>query len=284
VKTIAIIALLVVGAHARAEDCRPQVTLAGDAALVAQLDLELAGRGIATSGDCPARVAKIERHGDTLVISISDAARTVSEIKTAAAVIESFVRDDVGSPLLAIRLLPRPRTRDRALGTPPAPALPRGWHFFGGVETSIASDHSRWMGIQLGACRMIGVLCAAVRLRGAAVTNDGGPWSTTSRDAGELLLGFDIPFRISRFLLLPGVALGFGDIQTETAEAASRSNNFRGQVHVSLSVPLTHAFALDISAAGTLTQQVERDPGYMTTIDEPLGYLRFGVGVRYGSR
>jgi hypothetical protein len=282
-KIVVLLLALVVAAQAHADDCPPQVELDGDVLLVAQLGAELAGRGIATSGSCPARVARIERHGDTLVISISDAARTVREIKTAAAVIESFVRDD-GSPLLAVRIPPRPRASAASLMALPPPQLPRGWHFFGVVETAIASDDSRWMGLQLGACRMVGVLCAAVRLRGGAVTNDGGQWSSTRRSAGELLLGFDIPFRISRFLLTPGAALGFGDIETVTADVQSRSNNFRGQVHVSLSVPLTHAFALDLSASGTLAQQVERDPGYMTTIQEPLGYLRFGVGVRYGIR
>jgi hypothetical protein len=282
-KTLALL-LLLCAARAYADDCPPQVSLAGDPALVEQLGTELAGRGIATSGSCPARVARIERDGDTLVISISDAARTVSEIKTAAAVIESFVREDVGSPLLAVRMPPRRSYDPTLLAAPPAPQLPRGWHFFGGLEASLASDHSRWMGMQLGACRMVGVLCAAVRLRGGAVTSDAGPWTASQRNAGELLLGFDIPFRISRFLLTPGVALGFGDIETKTADVQSRSNNFRGQVHVSLSVPITRAFALDISASGTLAQQVDRDPGYMTTIGEPLGYLRFGLGVRYGSR
>lgn len=281
---IVAVLLVLVAARAYADDCPLHVKLDGDATLVAQLDAELADRGIATHGSCGARVAKIERHGDTIVISISDAARTVSEIKTAAAVIESFVRDDVGSPLLAVRMPPRPRAPEPAVVLAPPPQLPRGWHFFGAIETSIASDHSRWMGLQLGACRMVGVLCAAVRLRGGAVTNDGKQWSGTRRNAGELLLGFDIPFRVSRFLLTPGVALGFGDIETKTDNVPSRSNNFRGQVHVSLAIPLTRAFALDLSASGTLAQQVERDPGYMTTIDEPLGYLRFGVGVRYGDR
>lgn len=281
-KTVALLVLLV-AVRAYAQDCAPQVRLDGDAVLVAQLGAELAGRGIATSGDCPARVARVERRDGTLVITISDAARAVSEIKTAAAVIESFVRDDVGSPLLAIRDTPRRKPETVASG-PPVPQLPRGWHFFGGMEASIASDHSRWMGMQLGACRMIGVLCAAVRLRGGAVTSDHGPWSSAHRDAGELLLGFDIPFRIGGFLLTPGVALGFGDITTKTGETPSRSNNFRGQVHAAFSVPLSRSFALDLSVAGTLAQQVERDPGYMTTIAEPLGYLRFGVGVRYGRR
>ena len=73
-------------------------------------------------------------------------------------------------------------------------------------------------------------------------------------------------------------------IGNNTGDEPSRSNNFRGQAHVSLAVPLSRSFALDISVAGTLTQQVDREPGYMTNLDEPLGYLRLGVGVRYGSR
>jgi hypothetical protein len=284
-KLVALLVTLLAAAHAYADDCAPQVTLDGDATLVARLGPELAARGIATSGNCPARVARIERRDGMLVISISDDARTVSEIKTAAAVIESFVRDDVGSPLLAIRMPPRARATEVALApSTPAPQLPRGWHFFGGFEASLASDHSRWMGMQLGACRMIGVLCAAVRLRGGTVTNDEGQWTTTRRHTGEFLVGFDIPFRIRSYLLMPGVALGYGDLTTKTDEMSSRSNNFRGQAHVSLSVPLTRSLALDLYTAVTLVQQVEREPGYMTTIGEPLGYLRFGVAMRYGSR
>ena len=283
-KAIVITAILLASIPARADDCEPAVILDGDAVLVAQLGAELAGRGIAVAGSCSARVARIERRGDLLVVSIADAARTVSEIKTAAAVIESFVRDDVGSPLLAIRFLPRTHAARAEVTASPPPQLPRGWQFFGGLEASIASDRTPWVGGQIGACRMIGVLCAAVRLRGGAVASDERQWSTTRRKSGELLAGFDIPFRIRAYLLTPGVALGFGDILTKSGGEPSRSSNFRAQLHLTLSVPLTTSLAVDIYTAGTLGQQVEREAGYMTTIDEPLGYLRFGLAMRYGRR
>jgi hypothetical protein len=279
-KRLVLIATLWLGLTGRADACPPTVILDGDAVLVAQLGAELAGRGIATSGRCPARQVHVERRGGVLVISIADDARAVSEIRTAAAVVESFVRD-VGSPLLEIRPV---RKASAPVIANPAPQLPRGWHFFGGLEASVASDRTTWMGGQIGACRMIGVLCAAVRLRGGAVASDEGRWTTTRRKSGELLVGFDIPFRIRGYLLTPGVALGFGDITTESGTAPSRSSNFRAQVHVTFSIPLTRTLAIDLYTAGTLAQQVEREPGYMTTIDEPLGYLRFGLAMRYGSR
>jgi hypothetical protein len=210
-------------------------------------------------------------------------------------VIESFVRDDVGSPLLAIRpaaaapapvrVAPAPvRAALDEPRTPPPPKLPTGWHFFGGIETSLANDGTRWMGMSVGACVMLGPLCAAVRLRGNAVKNERGVWDVANRKSGEILVGLDVPFRLGRFLLTPGVATGGGDVTTKADAPTSRSNNFRAQAHVSLSIPLTTSLAVDVYITGTLAQQVEREPGYMTTIEEPYGFLRFGLGMRYGDR
>jgi hypothetical protein len=140
------------------------------------------------------------------------------------------------------------------------------------------------MGMSLGACVMLGPLCAAVRLRGTGVENEHGVWDVTDRESGELLFGLDVPFRLGRFLLTPGVAAGPGGVATGDDAPTSRSSNFRAQAHASLSIPLTTSFAVEVYIAGTLAQQVEREPGYMTTIEEPYGFLRFGLGMRYGDR
>jgi hypothetical protein len=212
----------------------------------------------------------------------------VREVQTAAAVIESFVRDDVGSPLLAIRpVAAAPAPVRAALAEPPPrarPRLPTGWHFFGGLETSFANDGTQWMGMSLGACVMLGPLCAAARLRGGSVVAEHGVWDLADRRSGEILVGLDVPFRLGRFLLTPGVAAGTGDVTTKADAPTSRSSYFRAETHVALSIPLTTSLAVDVYVAGTLAQQVEREPGYMTTIEEPYGYLRFGLGMRYGDR
>ncbi len=273
-------------------DCPPTVQLDGDSALVAMIEGELAVRGIAVATPedaCPAQLIRIERRGDDLVIAIVDTSRTVREVQTAAAVIESFVRADLGSPLLAIRTIAvttAPAARAQ-LDEPAPPArreLLTGWHAFAGVEGSFANDGSRWMGMSLGACVMVGPLCAAVRTRGTAVENERGIWVGTRRKGADGVAGFDVPIRLGRYLLTPGVAFGFGHMSTQAGAPESRSNNLRAQTHVALSIPLTPKLAIDATVTGTLGQQVGREPGYMTTIAEPFGFLRFGMAMRYGRR
>lgn len=284
-RALVIAFVIAASASARADSCPPSVVLDGDPALVAQLGTMLAKRGIAVTGPCPSHVVHVEWRDDRLVVSIASASRTVRELQTAATVIESFVREDVASPLLEIRpiVVARPRSIEKEVAPRARPRPPEGWHLFGGLESSFANDGTRWMGASVGACVMLGPLCGAVRLRGNAVENERGVWGTTSRKSAEVMFGFDVPFRAGRFLLSPGVAAGYGALTTDE-DAASRSNNLRAQAHVTLSIPLTRSLAVDVFVTGTLAQQVEREPGYMTTIEEPFGFMRFGLGMRYGER
>ncbi|MDX2087786.1 MAG: hypothetical protein SFX73_08050 [Kofleriaceae bacterium] len=289
---LAVVMAVTSAAPAYAETCALAVALEGDAQLVATLGAELAGRGIEIRPTCTDHTARVERRGDALAISIIEAAhapveRVVRGMKTAAAVVESYVRDDVGTPLLEVRT-PSPR--------PPAPAetpseAPKrsaeltGVHVFGVFESSVANDGTAWGGMHVGACIMVGRLCAGGRLRGSTVSTEDKFWSQTRRKSGEMMVGLDVPFRLRRFLLTPGAAAGVGDVTTGPREMRSRSANFRAEAHVAFSVPLSKSFALDLSVVGTLAQQVKREPGYMDDVPaEPFGFLRFGVGVRWGRR
>lgn len=293
-KLVAALAMLLVGAAAapaRAETCALAVSLEGDAQIVAKLGAELEGRGIAIRPACSDHSARVERRGDALVVSIVEAThapieREVRGVKTAAAVIESFVRDDVGTPLLEVRVpVPRALAPEPTRAAPPHSPELSGVHVFGVFESSMASDGTAWGGMHVGACVMVGRLCAGGRLRGSTVSSEDKFWSQTRRKSGEVLFGLDVPFRLHRFLLTPGVAAGVGDVTTGPREMLSRSANFRAEAHVAFSVPLSKSFALDLSVVGTLAQQVKREPGYMDDVPaEPFGFLRFGVGVRWGRR
>jgi len=298
---LAILVSLLLASTARAEPC---VNLDGDATLIAAIGRELVGRGIGLEGDCPRM--RVERRGEAIVVSIVDPSRepierSVREVPTAAAVIESFVRSDVGSPLLAIRapsvaeiaVVKRAPVVERApiveSAAPKArPALPTGAHWFAGLETSLATDGTHWNGFQLGGCAMLGPLCLGGRTRGAVVVSDGMVWDQARRKSFEVLASVDVPLSAGRFLLMPGVAAGLGPLMTKPSSEATtenNSNNLRAEVHVSLSVPLTRSLAFDFNLVGTLVQQIQRDPGYVdASPPEPLGFLRFGVAMRYGRR
>jgi hypothetical protein len=273
------------------------VTISGDAEVVAAIEQLLRERGIAIAdGECVIVRAHVERRGDAFAIGLDNhervpIERSVGELATAATVIESFVRDD-GSPLLPVRrAVPRVQielapTRPEPPRPPSGPLAMRGVQVFAAAETSLGSDHTNWLGAHVGVCIQLGPICAAARLRSAAVVAGDGVWrSEMERRSTELLLGLDVPFALGRTTLAPGFAAGMGSMHTRSDDGTTggETGGLRADVHATLSVPVAKRWALDLSVALDLTQEtrVESEQA-MPLPDEPLALLRFGVGVRYG--
>jgi hypothetical protein len=295
---LATILLLALAAPAAA--CPPSVRLAGDEALAHSIGDVLRARGIALApSGCRVIEARVERRGDAIAVTIDgETERIVREATTAATVIESFARPDVDAPLLAVRPVPIERepvaiTVEPAIAPPPgARSVPHGWQVFTGFEMGFASDGAPWSGFHVGACKMLGPICLAARVRGSTrVTGE-----PAEQHGVELLAGIDIPFRARGWLISPG--FGFGPSTMATLDEDSRyvrTDGLRAGVHVTVSVPLTERFALDIGLAASLLQQLGLEEagmfgnGMPLTPDaslpsEPWGFARFGVGVRYGRR
>ena len=298
------------GLGGRAEACPPIVELEGDEHLVREIDDLLRARGIEDdAASCPGLRARLDRRGDAIAVEVigpggARIVRVVGELSTAATVIESFARADVGAPLLVRREAPVaapvvvPRGARRfADGPDGAPAISqrhattRGVQLFASIETSIGSDRTNWMGLQLGTCISLGPICAAARLREAKVVAGDGVWKTgeLEREATELLVGIDIPLALGRMTLSPGFAAGLGVIRTETAAGAMQerepegSAGLRADVHATLTVPLGRRLAIDLSVAADMTQATRvRWTSDMAMPDEPLVLFRFGAGLRYG--
>lgn len=276
---------------ARAEVCPPAVTLAGDAALLAPIAGALASRGIALDRpECPAVAARVEARDGALVVDVGGVERVVGDPATAATVIESWSRADVTTPLLAVRAIrrpaPSPAVDERAPAAAPAS---RGLHVFGAFETSFASDHTRWLGGHVGVCVTLGPVCAAARLRLAAVAGGPGPWDRQlERHGTELLVGLDVPFTVRGVTATPGFAAGLGQMRTRDAAtgAASETGGPRADVHTTVSIPIAARFAIDVFAAIDLTQEtrVEWWSEMAPLPDEPRALLRIGAGLRYGGR
>jgi hypothetical protein len=272
----------------------PCATVSGDPVLASAVVELLVARGITASDDCGAIVARVTRDRDAIVVARGEDELAVSDAATAATVVESWARADVASPLLAERALPQPpvargRSIDSAVAITASAGEPHGLQVFAALETSIASDRTSWLGSQVGACVMIGPICAAARMRFAKVTGGPGPWEhQLDRAGGELLVGGDIPFRIGPLTLVPGFGGGLGEIGTHVADVKgdrmyNRTGGLRADAHAVLSYPIGHRFALDLTVAADITQatHVETDTT-MQFPDEPWLLVRMGVGVRYG--
>ncbi len=294
--------LLVVAASsaARAEACPPVVTLEGDSHAIDAVGEVLAARGISLHvANCEAVRARLETRAEGIAIELTQLdgtkiERMVGDAATAATVIESFTRSDVGDPLLASRPLPpapeRPATDIDITRAQAAPRSPRGVRLSSAIETSFGSDRTRWTGIHLGACIMLGPICAGGRLRGAGVV--WAPWAgDVERNSTELLAGIDIPFALRSWTFTPGFAAGLGHMDTRIGEYRIETGGVRADVHATLSLPLWRKLALDVFAAADLTQETRGVWGHPEVMmmqhgieipAEPRLLVRLGLGLSYG--
>jgi hypothetical protein len=300
-----VFAALVVGYRAQvaaAEPCPPAVALTGDEALVTAVRSLLGTRGIVRDTPrCPAVHARVERRGAVLVVGVDgpDGApieRSVSELATAATVIESWTRSDVSAPLLATRELPAgPVLGDGAAEVAAAsPPAARGIQLYAALETSFATDRTVWQGMQLGACIMLGPICASARLHGAKVITQPSRWADLNRKSAEAYAGIDIPIAIGRTRLTPGFAAGYGSIFSHRGSEDERMgvelSGPRAEVHAAFSLPVSAHIAIDLLLTGALTQATAMETHGQGVVDpiaefpgEPRGFVRFAIGVRYGA-
>lgn len=302
------------GRLARAGTCPPAVALTGDADAVRAVRAQLDARGIAgETPSCPAVRARIERRGALLVIGILPRApddapgagpdagpdvieRAVGEPATAATVIESWARTDLAAPLLEARAAP---ALDAGVSAPApvvalAPAA-EGIQLFLAEETSLASDRTVWQGMQLGACVMVGPICAAARVHGGKVIVKPDGWDRFARKGGALYAGIDVPIAVGRNRLTPGFAAGYGMMLThhigDGEETGIEISGPRAEVHVALAIPVTPHIAIDLATSAELTQATGMEthgsaPSPDAAIlypDEPRALFRFAIGLRYGA-
>jgi hypothetical protein len=275
---------------ARADTCPPAVELAGDPELVVAIARELAARGIAIGlAGCPSLRARVAWRGSELVVVVDNAdgsasERSVSEVKTAATVIESFTRTDVAMPLLATRAIATPPAVT-AIAPPILPArAPRPrFELAASLESAFANDGTTWVGGNLKICIKFGPACAAARMRSSRVIEGLGALGV-ERSMIELLIGVDVPIALGRMLLVPGFAGGLGGMETRASGMKRETGAFRAEVHVALAIPIVHKLALEVSLGGGLGQQTDFDRSGVMVPAEPWGLVRTGVGLRYGIR
>jgi hypothetical protein len=303
----ALIAVVIFATTARAEPCPPAAALSGDDELVHAVRALLDARGITDEKPrCPATRAHVERRGDRILVAVAarpDRAgasetieREVSEVATAATVIESWTRSDVAAPLLESREVPVATVERAPIAAPPAAASPpaaRGIQLFAGGETSFASDRTVWQGMQLEACIMLGPICAAARVHGGKVIAHPASWDGFARHGAEIYVGIDIPIALGRARLTPGFAAGYGAMFTRHIRDGEpmgvEISGPRAEVHAGVSLPVTAHLAVDVVATGALTQaarmEIHGDPPDPTLIypAEPRALIRVAVGVRYGA-
>jgi hypothetical protein len=297
------------------------VQLAGVPRLVVPLAQALLVRGITnqTPPGCAALTVRLEERGALVVLTLIEerrrSERTVANLATALTAIESFVRSDISSPLLAVptfaepppAVVPRPQ---------PAPAAPAAAPRVGVglmAEAAIDTFGSPWFGADLNACTRIGPLCLGLLFRFAAALplryKDG---LTDQRFASDLYVTADLPLRLGRVTLSPGIGLGAGwqrhlvhgrrgsppaggteegsdnDADDYFDEAVVNDGGMRAEVRLGLTYPLRAGLALEVRVAlaaafldsPSVVLAVGKDAAEPLTAT-PWGMLRGGLGLRW---
>jgi hypothetical protein len=293
-----LLAVLLVSGSAAAEPCAPAAVLSGDPSLVSDISGILSAHGVveADTNACPAVRAQVERRGGGIVVHApgngSDRERVVSELDTAATVIESWTRTDLDAPLFAVR----PMVASRLSAPPPEPWIvrhtgrntpPRGIQAFGAFETSLANDRTSWLGATVGVCVQIGAVCGSARARLAAVVVGPAMWKNVERHAQDVLFGGDIPMHVSGTTVSFGIAAGMGATHTQIRDLSgnrgSETFGLRGDAHVSWMIPLAQKLAIELSGSLDLAQVTDAEASTGEIADERV-LARFGAGLRYGGR
>jgi hypothetical protein len=283
------------GNAAGAAACPPTVTLRGDQDLVAAVAPVLEERGIETEPtECPALEISVERRGEGMVVSAAEPGgrperREVTDARTAATVIESWVRTDLEAPLLEHRRRPivdLEAPGEVVLSARKVEDRPGGLQLFTVGETTFANDRTTWVGVAAGACTKLGPACLGGRARLSTVTHGPKEWhSVMDREAADALVDLEVPLRIGRVGLSPGVAAGVGWIRTHEQEPPPdrrETVGLRAEAHFGLSYYVFRRFAAESMGAVAIGRTFHASANTREVLPgDPRFLARVGLGLRF---
>ncbi len=289
-------------------DCAPVAIVEGDPVLRGSIQQLLEASGLESSPGlgCPAVKAVVTKPDGRILVTVEDASgrssrRSVASVETAAALIESWTRDDLSSPLLAPRrvdVLKEPPEPPPA--AEPSPASRGGYDTALRVlldgEASASFDGGIWFGGRAGLGFLLGRILVLGVFRftiDALLTGPGSAYDTHRLGLeGRVFIG--VPFELSRVTLIPGIDIGGGGVQRwrriESNSMAVDDYTHEGQGgarlagHLMLDFPLKRGFGLLVDLSFSFSLPSDRyvlQNGGFPVAGEPLGSGQIGFGMRY---
>jgi hypothetical protein len=299
---------------AASADGGTSVALDGDREVVSAMEHSLADRGIRVMSSAGPETVQVHVQPDPAGIRLfifdrngHAVERIVADPVIAAAVVESWMREDLARPLLEPHDIALPAGAPMVTRSP-VPARPRpssGASVTVAGETSLATDGSLWMGAALGACVRVGRVCVGLEIQAAGDTaTTGNIWAFCSqatcgsstpqqkeltRLSAGALATVDLPLRVGAGTLGPGIGLGASWLST-TAILDNHYGNattvgLRAETRMLLSWPLAWGLAADVGLGADVLPFAHRKHNASDGFDlpdEPLGFLRAQLGLRYG--
>jgi hypothetical protein len=307
--------------NVHAAPCPPTAVITGEEALVHSLFATDALSDVSAEAlpGCPAIWVTVTQQPAGLVVQIGDHLgrryeRTVGDVQTAAALVESWARGDTlmsALPALDISGDPAPSQTEtpEPLRSPPAPAGPEsgspapkpaaGITVEIGFEYTMGADGSSWFGGQGYFCSTLGIACIGALIRGAADPTVTGRYRelTDIRASMDVLIIATLPIEVRRIRVSPLVGLGAGWVQTSREMPGEREmpddevdvkeasyGGVRLALSAMISINLVQGLFLDM-AAGLTTSFIAEEPKVIiegeTVAGEPRHYLHLVTGLSY---
>ena len=307
--------------------CGPAATLLGRDELVGEVVLELVSRGIDVKppATCPSVGVHLARKDGQIVVELTDPAgrtvtRSVSRVGEAVTVIESWARPDMNADLLAgfdaptspktpsaspASDLATPAESKPSVDTRPAPpssstAVARHpldvqrdqrSRLTISLVGDIAIDRrASWVGAMVTACTPVWRVCVGGtgHLRTSATATQ--PTDTT------LLASIDLPLRVRRLTLIPGLGIGAGRDSSDMSDGmgsgmqdqADSGWSLRGEARMIASYPLTRRVFLDVAvglvaAPATGGDEQNQNQNGESSTTGPAMLFQLGAGLRLGA-
>ena len=312
--------------RAEAPDCALAVIVEGAEPARTTIANELARAGVPSSAEpgCAVETVAVAAQGPAFGLTITDpygrvTHRTVEDLRTASALIQSTPGAEVLRPLLpetaAAPAPPILRPGDD-LGdgepvtpvepAPPAAAVsrvsaaerPPGRELFVQLASELAagSDGSTWAGLSVSGCVTLGATCLGTHVRfwRDLDPDDVSGGAIGQRTTGEIALSLDVPFTWHRIGIRPGVELGvgwihMGDFAVEPQDSSDADFD-QGEVlpgaHVGASYPISRHWAIEGGLGASLSLFAHEGPFTVQGVRLPGVPRAFGLaslGLRYGS-
>ena len=213
---------------AAGKQCTPVAVLEGDLWVLDKIEplLEKQGVALIPAENCPAVRVRVKGIEGKLSVLITDSfgrvsKRLVDDEKTAAAVIESWARSEIGLRWVEPRVTPKP---DEPEGEPQGEPAPvritthgESATFFAAAETSWGVENSYWAGTSLGGRKGLGPVELGGRLRFASMFQ--GPQqfeqNRLKRYASDAMTTLDVSLLKQPFHLAPSIGGGIGWLRNE---------------------------------------------------------------------
>ncbi len=287
-------------AGASDERCAPAAVVEGLAEVAGSVMAELRRRGLAAQAGpgCRAVHARVIAARGAIVVQIEDgygrrSEREVGTPQAVATLVETWARPVISAPPSAPEPPPlEPPAVTAALAMAPAAAEILPFGLGASPEAARGSDGSLALGGSIDGCFRIGRFCAGARLRSAReeiLTRT----RTTRRLGFEMLLGSSFSIPLGRTVLLPSTGIGLGWLRTNTRRGTgegedqssdSDSGGMRLESMLTLALPIARRTWLTVGVGAELVPFTRnRNEQDDTQASDPWGYLRTGVGLRWGA-